>query len=102
MQNVMNEIEKQTGFHSLYTNGIDTTRPVSIRVDSRPLDETLAQLFRNMDIACKITVPNIVLSKRPASTCSLSVSGVVKDASFYDPGFEVQRRVCRRAAGCRG
>ena len=30
-------------FLFFYINGIDTTRPVSIRVDSRPLDETLPQ-----------------------------------------------------------
>ncbi len=85
MKSVMNEIEKQTGFLFLYTNDIDTAHPVSIRVDSRPLDEALALLFRNTDIAYKITVPNIVLSKRPASARPSSVSGVVKDAD----GLEV-------------
>lgn len=79
MKNVMNEIEKQTGFLFLYTNDIDTTRPVTIRVDARPLDEALSQLFRNTDIAYKISKPNIVLTKRPAATRPLSVSGVVKD-----------------------
>ena len=85
MKNVMNEIEKQTGFLFLYTNDIDTTRPVTIRVDARPLDEALSQLFRNTDIAYKISKPNIVLTKRPAATRPLSVSGVVKDTD----GMEV-------------
>ncbi len=85
MKNVMNEIEKQTGFLFLYTNDIDTTRPVTIRVDARPLDEALSQLFRNTDIAYKISKPNIVLTKRPAATRPLSVSGVVKDSD----GMEV-------------
>ena len=80
MKSVMTEIEKQTGFLFLYTNDIDTARPVSIRLDSRPLDEALALLFRNTDIAYKITLPNIVLSKRPASSRPTTVSGVVKDA----------------------
>ena len=80
MKSVMTEIEKQTGFLFLYTNDIDTARPVSIRLDSRPLDEALALLFRNTDIAYKITLPNIVLSKRPVSSRPTTVSGVVKDA----------------------
>lgn len=85
MKNVMNEIEKQTGFLFLYTNDIDTTSPVTIRLDARPLDEALSQLFRNTDIAYKISKPNIVLTKRPAATRPLSVSGVVKDTD----GMEV-------------
>ena len=62
-----------------------------VRFRSESIHDRWTKLFRNTDIACKITVPNIVLSKRPASTCSLSVPGVVKDANFYDPCFEVQR-----------
>nr|WP_232009180.1 SusC/RagA family TonB-linked outer membrane protein [Alistipes megaguti] len=77
----MNEIEKQTGFLFLYTDDIDTERTVTLRIDARPLDEALAQLFRNTDITYRVSVPNIVLAKRPAAVPPPStVSGVVKDA----------------------
>ena len=81
MKTVMNEIEKQTGFLFLYTDDIDTERTVTLRIDARPLDEALAQLFRNTDITYRVSVPNIVLAKRPAAVPPPStVSGVVKDA----------------------
>ena len=67
MKTVMNEIEKQTGFLFLYTDDIDTERTVTLRIDARPLDEALAQLFRNTDITYRVSVPNIVLAKRPAA-----------------------------------
>ena len=64
MKVVMNEIEKQTKYLFLYTDEIDTERIVSIKADSKPLNEVLPLLFKDTDITYEITVPNIVLSKR--------------------------------------
>ena len=80
MKRVMDEIEKQTGLLFLYTSEVNTDRRVSLHVDRRSLDETLSQLFRNTDIVYRIAIPNIVLSKRPASTRPSTVTGVVRDA----------------------
>ena len=80
MKTVMNEIEKQTKYLFLYTDEIDTKRIVSIKVDSKPLNEVLPLLFKDTDITYEITVPNIVLSKRVAAARPTAISGVVKDS----------------------
>ena len=80
MKVVMNEIEKQTKYLFLYTDEIDTERIVSIKADSKPLNEVLPLLFKDTDITYEITVPNIVLSKRVASARPSAISGVVKDS----------------------
>ena len=80
MKTVMNEIEKQTKYLFLYTDEIDTKRIVSIKADSKPLNEVLPLLFKDTDITYEITVPNIVLSKRVAAARPSAISGVVKDS----------------------
>ena len=80
MKAVMNEIEKQTKYLFLYTDEIDTERIVSIKADSKPLNEVLPLLFKDTDITYEITVPNIVLSKRVAAARPTAISGVVKDS----------------------
>ena len=80
MKTVMNEIEKQTKYLFLYTDEIDTKRIVSIKADSKPLNEVLPLLFKDTDITYEITVPNIVLSKRVAAARPTAISGVVKDS----------------------
>ena len=61
-------------------NEIDTKRIVSIKADSKPLNEVLPLLFKDTDITYEITVPNIVLSKRVAAARPSAISGVVKDS----------------------
>ena len=80
MKVVMNEIEKQTKYLFLYTDEIDTERIVSIKADSKPLNEVLPLLFKDTDITYEITVPNIVLSKRVSAARPSVISGVVKDS----------------------
>ena len=80
MKTVMNEIEKQTKYLFLYTDEIDTKRIVSIKADSKPLNEVLPLLFKDTDITYEIAVPNIVLSKRVAAARPSAISGVVKDS----------------------
>ena len=80
MKVVMNEIEKQTKYLFLYTDEIDTERIVSIKADSKPLNEVLPLLFKDTDITYEITVPNIVLSKRVSAARPSAISGVVKDS----------------------
>ena len=80
MKAVMNEIEKQTKYLFLYTDEIDTKRIVSIKADSKPLNEVLPLLFKDTDITYEITVPNIVLSKRVSAARPSAISGVVKDS----------------------
>ena len=80
MKTVMNEIEKQTKYLFLYTDEIDTKRIVSIKADSKSLNEVLPLLFKDTDITYEITVPNIVLSKRVAAARPTAISGVVKDS----------------------
>ncbi len=64
----------------LYTDEIDTERIVSIKADSKPLNEVLPLLFKDTDITYEITVPNIVLSKRVSAARPSAISGVVKDS----------------------
>ena len=80
LKTVMNEIEKQTKYLFLYTDEIDTERIVSIKADSKSLNEVLPLLFKDTDITYEITVPNIVLSKRVSAARPSAISGVVKDS----------------------
>ena len=80
MKVVMNEIEKQTKYLFIYTDEIDTERIVSIKADSKPLNEVLPLLFKDTDITYALTVPNIVLSKRVSAARPSAISGVVKDS----------------------
>ena len=54
MKVVMNEIEKQTKYLFLYTDEIDTERIVSIKADSKPLNEVLPLLFKDTDITLSL------------------------------------------------
>lgn len=84
MKTVMNEIEKQTKYLFLYTDEIDTKRIVSIKADSKPLNEVLPLLFKDTDITYEITVPNIVLSKRVARSAAVGHLG--RGEGFRRPG----------------
>ncbi len=89
LKSVMSEIEKQTNCLFLYKDDINTSNKVDIHVQANPLNETLATLFAGTDVTYKISVPNIVLSKKttaaPDNKQPETVTGIVKDAA----GMEV-------------
>ncbi len=84
LEQVINEIKKQTRYLFVNQNVEDITRPVSIRVADRPVNETLDKLFAGTDIGYKIQDTNIILFRQQnakAAAQPVSVKGVVNDAA---------------------
>ena len=85
LEEVMNEIKKQTRYLFINQNVEDITRRVSIRVENCPVSETLNKLFAGSDIDYKIQQTNIIIfqkkTKSPAASGPVTVSGVVRDAA---------------------
>ena len=62
VEEILNEIEKNTGFSFFYNdNAIDTERRVSVSVEKGHIQEVLDQVFAGTSIGYKVTGKNIVL-----------------------------------------
>lgn len=79
LKKLISEIERQTRYLFLYTDDIDVERIMSVTAENETLDTVLDRMFRNTDIEYKITVSNIVLSKKEVTRKPLTVSGTVRD-----------------------
>ena len=83
MEQVMNEIEKQTSYFFIVNKGVDINRTISINVADKPLDTALQAMVAGTDTEYKIYQQNIYLSaapdKKTANNGSTKVSGVVRD-----------------------
>ena len=54
MEQVMNEIEKQTSYFFIVNKGVDITRTISINVADKPLDTALQAMVAGTDTEYKI------------------------------------------------
>lgn len=88
MQEVLDEIERQSEFHFFYNNRqIDMTRVVTIRSEKRNVFHVLDRLFAGMNIQYKVIEKNIILSPKEQSIATVIqddrrkvVTGTVVDA----------------------
>ena len=84
MEQVMNEIERQTKYLFGSAENVDVKRIVTVQVVNRPLQETLDAMLRGTNVSYTVQGSNIVLkngrseaeAKKPAV-----ISGVVRDAA---------------------
>lgn len=84
VEDVINRIEKETGFNFVFNNkAVDTSRKISIKTSGAGLPEVLDQLTENTDIEYRIIDKLIILSKKPPASplqeYSKKISGIVKD-----------------------
>lgn len=87
VQDVLDEIEKQSDFHFFYNNKqVNTTRKVSIKTNKQNVFTVLDQLFENTDISYRVVDKNIILSQKEVlESASLSqqtikkINGTIKD-----------------------
>ena len=64
MEQVMNEIEKQTRYLFIHDKNLDTDRTVSVEVRDRPVAEALEQMVGGTGLTYEINGSNIILSER--------------------------------------
>ena len=87
VQDVLDEIEKQSDFHFFYNNKqVDTNRAVSIKMNKQNVFTVLDQLFANTDISYRVVDKNIILSQKEVlESATLSqqsikkITGTIKD-----------------------
>lgn len=84
VEQVLNQIEKDTEFSFLFTDqSVDVTRKVDMDIRSKSIRETLNVLFKGTDVAFRIVDRQIILSKRKTelngTDQSGKVTGVIKD-----------------------
>ena len=85
MEQVMNEIEKQTRYLFIHDKNLDTDRTVSVEVRDRPVAEALEQMVGGTGLTYEINGSNIILSERrggggaPPRTPSVRLQSRVRD-----------------------
>lgn len=83
VQEVLDEIEKQSDFHFFYNNKqVNTTRIVSIKSKQKNVFNILEQLFADTDISYKVLDKSIILSRKEvllAQQSDRKITGVVID-----------------------
>lgn len=87
VQDVLDEIEKQSDFHFFYNNKqVNTNRVVSIKSNKKNVFNVLEQLFNGTDISYKvldksiILSPKEVLSEAKVQQSIKNISGTITDA----------------------
>lgn len=84
MEQVMNEIERQTKYLFGSANNVDVNRIVTVQVVDRPLREALEVMLRGTNISYTVQGSNIVLkngSTESGTSRPATISGVVRDAT---------------------
>lgn len=85
LSEVLFQIEKQTGYHFLYSNKVvNVTQKVSINVKNVLIEKTLDQLFGGLGIDYVISDKQVVL-KNVRKLHKEKISGVVMDAVTGEP-----------------
>ena len=83
VQEVLDEIEKQSDFHFFYNNKqVNTSRIVSIKSKQKNVFNVLEQLFSGTNISYKVLDKSIILSPKEvlvAQQKSRKITGVVTD-----------------------
>ncbi len=87
VQEVLDEIEKQSEFHFFYNNKqVNTNRVVSIKSNKKNVFNVLEQLFNGTDISYKVLEKNIILSPKTVLGNAIvqqkikDITGIVTDA----------------------
>ena len=84
MEQVMNEIERQTKYLFGSANNVDVNRIVTVQVVDRPLREALEVMLRGTNISYMVQGSNIVLKNRRSEADAnrpVTVSGIVSDVA---------------------
>lgn len=89
VQDVLDEIEKQSEFHFFYNNKqVNTSRVVTVKSSKETVFDVLEQLFNGTDISYKVLDKSIILSQKETLHKAgiiqqniRKISGVVKDAT---------------------
>ncbi|MDR0429755.1 MAG: TonB-dependent receptor [Tannerellaceae bacterium] len=84
LDDILNEIEKQTDYLFIYNNQVDVNRKVSVKVRTKPVSSVLESLFKGADINYSMEGTHIVLSKRDESVTqqnSRQITGTVTDTN---------------------
>src|SRR5690606_16035895 len=78
LKEVFKDIREQSGYFFIYDDAIlKDTKPISIRVDNRPLEEVLKQCLEGQPLTYEIVAKTIVV--RPAKSSSATqAKGVLK------------------------
>lgn len=87
VQDVLDEIEKQSEFHFFYNNKqVNTNRIVSIKSKKKDVFNVLEQLFNGTDISYKVLDKSIILSPKDVLVSAVAqqsiknISGTITDA----------------------
>lgn len=88
VQDVLDEIEKQSDFHFFYNNKqVNTNRVVSIKSNKKNVFNVLEQLFNGTDISYKVLDKSIILSPKEVLVSAdtqqtiKNISGTITDAN---------------------
>ncbi len=81
MEQVMNDVEKQTKYFFIYNEGLDLNHNCTINVTDENLNVALEQMLKGTNISYKITGNNIVLEKAVVSNKPVRVTGCVVDGA---------------------
>jgi TonB-linked SusC/RagA family outer membrane protein len=88
LEQVLNDIEKQSDYLFVYSKQVDVRRNVSLNVNRLPLNDALKQLFKDTDIRYEIEGSYVILSRTasrkkeealPVPQQTVTVSGTVVD-----------------------
>ncbi|MDR2118055.1 MAG: SusC/RagA family TonB-linked outer membrane protein [Tannerellaceae bacterium] len=88
LEQVLNDIEKQSDYLFVYSKQVDVRRNVSLNVHKLPLHDALSQLFKDTDIRYEIEGSYVILSRTAAGKKgeaapdiqqAVTVSGTVTD-----------------------
>jgi TonB-linked SusC/RagA family outer membrane protein len=89
LDEILNDIEKQTDYLFVYNSQVNVNRKVSVRVNARPVNLLLSDLLSDSDIDYLMEGTHIILTKRSTDTAAPSrqqqsgrrISGTVFDGS---------------------
>jgi len=85
VKDVLGSIENQSAYRFFYNDELsDVNRVVDLHVDDSDIDEVLAQLFNNTDIAYTILENNLIVVA-PKRTIQQKVTGRITDGSTGEP-----------------
>lgn len=85
LENVLNDIEKQTDYLFIYNKLVDVNRKVSVHLNKKPLKEALHDLFEGTDVNYSVDGTYIVLSAsqntpdNSAMQQAKTITGVISD-----------------------
>lgn len=90
LEEILNEIEKQTDYLFFYNNQVNVNEKVSVKVNHKPVNQLLNDLLKNGSIHYAMEGTHIILSKKTEETESKEggltvlqqkrkISGIIKD-----------------------